>query len=908
MPDERKQFRILYRDFLSRIVDLELIAAGGDAQGLIVRVGSLLAALSFVFAYLIVPRYATTAHSHKQLARFAWNDEDFLISATITVAGLCAVMAWNTIFPDRRDSLVLGLIPVRIRTMILARLAAIGSVLGAAIAALNIFTGLSFPFALSLGFIDGLRSLLVWWLVLLAAGVFTFCAGLVLQGIAAQLLPWKWFLRVSGLLQMLALFAIFAGFFLTPPFDTLNPPPYIPSFWFVGLLHKVRGDSLPGFETVMFETLASRALTSLAIVIPLAGLLYILAWIRNVRRIVEAPDILPAKHPRIANALAKIWSPAPFARAILLFTVRTIARSRQHRLMLAVYGGFGFALALAFSSSLLGTTHREWSRPNESLLLAGFLLLSCAVVGTRTIFALPIALPANWIFRITAVHRPADYFGAVRSSLYAIALLPVWIAAGIGYLSIWPGRTAFEQIVILTLIGVVIVERSLYQFRKVPFTCSWMPGSTHGKMKVGIWVCVFLVLGTGAAAVEVWSLEKPSRLVVVLAILGAAALRARQRTAEFAAEPENRLQFEDTPPADIYALDLRQDGAWSGDEAYVEAIDPNMGRSLPARARPFAFGAALLLLTGFVYEQIGEWRDRRDFPQIGRSVDIGGRSLNLYCSGTGSPTVVFDSGSGLPGYSWILVQPEVAKHTRACWYDRAGYGWSDPATGTRTSADIAEGLHKLLHTAGVQPPYVLVGHSFGGFNVRVFANRNRDEVAGMVLVDSADEFEGPLPGPGESPDPPLEWRVLAGIADVSFHFGVGRLLVGGPGEPEGRLSYHDAAVINSVEFQEKALEATLWENRGQSAAQVQAIHSLGDIPLVVLTASATLPPPGSAMAASWSAHMQNRIYGTQARLATLSTRGHQIILPVGHGIPAEDPLAIVEAVRTVTLDVRALRR
>jgi pimeloyl-ACP methyl ester carboxylesterase len=903
MPDERKQFRILYRDFLSRTVDLELIAAGGDAQGLIVRFGSLLAALSFVVAYLMVPRYFTTAHSHKQLARFAWNDEDFLISATITVAGLCAVMAWNTVFPDRRDSLILGLIPVRMRTMILARLAAIGSVLGAAIAAINIFTGLTFPFALSLGFVDGLRSLLIWWMVLLAAGVFTFCAGLVLQGIAAQVLPWSWFLRVSGLLQMLALFALFAGFFLTPPFDTLNPPPYIPSFWFVGLLHKVRGDSLP-----LFETLSSRALTGLAIIIPLAGLLYILSWSRNVRRIVEAPDILPAKHARIANALAKIWSPAPFARAILLFTARTLARSRQHRLMLAVYGGFGFALALAFSSSLVGTTHREWSRPNGSLLLAGFLLISCAVVGTRTIFALPIALRANWIFRITAVHRPADYFAAVRSSLYAIAVLPVWIAAGIGYLSIWPGRPAFEQIVILGLAAVVLAERSLYQCRKIPFTCSWLPGSTHGKMKVGIWCCVFLVFASIASAIELWTLDKAARLIVLLAILGAAAWRARRRTTEFAAEPENRLQFEDTPPADIYALDLRQDGTWSGDEAYVEAIDPNMGRGLAARIRPFALGAALLLLAGFVYEQIGEWRDRRDFPQAGRSVDIGGRSLNLYCSGAGSPAVVFDSGSGQPGYSWILVQPEVAKHTRACWYDRAGYGWSDPATGTRTSADIAEDLHKLLRAAGIAPPYILVCHSFGGFNVRVFADRHRDGVAGMVLVDSADEFEGPLPDPRESPDPPFEWRVLASIADVSFHFGVGRLLVGETGQPEGRLSYHDAALINSVEFQEKSFEATLWENRGQSAAQVQAIHSLGDIPLVVLTAAATLPPPGSAMAASWSAHMQNRIYGTQARLATLSTRGRQIILPVGHAIPSEDPLAVIEAVQAVTSDVRALRR
>ena len=217
---------------------------------------------------------------------------------------------------------------------------------------------------------------------------------------------------------MLALLAVFAGFFLAPPFDTLNPPMNIPSFWFVGLLHELRGDAQP-----LFASLASRALLALA-VIPLAGILYVLAWSRNVRRIVESPDIMPAKHSRIVNALARMWfTGLPFARAILLFTARTISLRRQHRLMLAIYGGFAFALSLAFSASLLGLQHEQWNKPNGPFVLAGFLLLACTVTGTRTIFALPIALPANWIFRITAVHRPGDYFGAVRSSLmYAIAL------------------------------------------------------------------------------------------------------------------------------------------------------------------------------------------------------------------------------------------------------------------------------------------------------------------------------------------------------------------------------------------------------------------------------------------------------------------------------------------------------
>jgi pimeloyl-ACP methyl ester carboxylesterase len=174
-----------------------------------------------------------------------------------------------------------------------------------------------------------------------------------------------------------------------------------------------------------------------------------------------------------------------------------------------------------------------------------------------------------------------------------------------------------------------------------------------------------------------------------------------------------------------------------------------------------------------------------------------------------------------------------------------------------------------------------------------------------VLVDSADEFEGPLPE-GPDDEPPLSWRAMAKGAEFLFHFGLGRLIVDSPDLPYGHLSSHDSAVINSVEFQEKAFEATLWENRGRSAAQVRDVRSLGSIPLVVLTAAATLPPPGSEMAAAWPAHMRNRVYGTQARLATLSTRGRQNILEgSGHMIPFEVPGAIVGAVREVLNEIGA---
>lgn len=100
------------------------------------------------------------------------------------------------------------------------------------------------------------------------------------------------------------------------------------------------------------------------------------------------------------------------------------------------------------------------------------------------------------------------------------------------------------------------------------------------------------------------------------------------------------------------------------------------------RIKPFvkrlALACVALILAGVIYEQAGEWRDRKRYPQIGHSIDIGGRTLNLYCSGEGTPAVIFESGGHTAGYSWIAIQPEVSRFARACWYDRAGSGWSDP--------------------------------------------------------------------------------------------------------------------------------------------------------------------------------------------------------------------------------------
>jgi pimeloyl-ACP methyl ester carboxylesterase len=162
-----------------------------------------------------------------------------------------------------------------------------------------------------------------------------------------------------------------------------------------------------------------------------------------------------------------------------------------------------------------------------------------------------------------------------------------------------------------------------------------------------------------------------------------------------------------------------------------------------------AFIAVVLFAgaSGFIWEQTARRQDRQHLFRTGRPVDVGGRTLNIECEGSGGPAVILESGGGgYGGYGWRTVQRQVAQSTTGCWYDRAGEGWSDSPNSPRTSTTVIDDLHELLHRANVPAPYLLVGHSIGGEYVRIFDARYPSEVAGMILVDSThpDQQEPPM--------------------------------------------------------------------------------------------------------------------------------------------------------------------
>jgi pimeloyl-ACP methyl ester carboxylesterase len=298
--------------------------------------------------------------------------------------------------------------------------------------------------------------------------------------------------------------------------------------------------------------------------------------------------------------------------------------------------------------------------------------------------------------------------------------------------------------------------------------------------------------------------------------------------------------------------------------------------------------AALLILAiaGAIYEPLAEAADAKAYPPPGKMVAVGGYRLHINCSGIGSPTVVIESGWGDSSASWGWVQPDVARTTRVCSYDRAGMGWSEASPQPRTAREFAKELHTLLVNANEPGPYVLVGHSLGGYTVRVYAHDYPAEVSGLVLVDpqnlSASEVAAPQPAPkpGQTSLPALLARI-----------GVMRLL-GGPLGSIQNLPPGDKQAFAAFSVTPRSVQTFLDEGRGMSegGAQARAVTTLGALPLILLSR-------GKDQDAEWAA--------SQARYLQLSTNSQQLFADhSGHSIMIEQPEAAVAAIVKMVKQVR----
>jgi len=298
------------------------------------------------------------------------------------------------------------------------------------------------------------------------------------------------------------------------------------------------------------------------------------------------------------------------------------------------------------------------------------------------------------------------------------------------------------------------------------------------------------------------------------------------------------------------------------------------------------------------------------FAHAQQLVDVGGRRLNLYCSGAGPVTVVFEAGSGDAGWTWQAIQPQVARRARACVYDRAGLGFSDPSPRKASPHNAVGDLHALLGKAGVKPPYVLVGHSYGGALVQLYAYRYPGEVKGLVLVEPAGEHEF------ERLNAVSQGRLKmlldmnaqvsrACLAQAEKGFAPGSALRAtcsagydaGGAPPE--LAAARLAMLTSASFWRTAVAESDYDQTSDDALRA-ARRPFGDLPLVVLTRGVSpFAVPGQPQSALNKAfEEENR--ELHLELAKLSTHGRERVVPgAAHAIQIQQPQAVVQAVDEV---------
>ena len=307
----------------------------------------------------------------------------------------------------------------------------------------------------------------------------------------------------------------------------------------------------------------------------------------------------------------------------------------------------------------------------------------------------------------------------------------------------------------------------------------------------------------------------------------------------------------------------------------------------------------ILPLAGTLYQSIATEIDKRNHPPPGQMIDIGGYRLHLYCVGEnveGNPTVILEHGLGATSAAWARMQPEFAQTTRVCAYDRAGMGWSDLSPEPRDAEHIVTELHSLLQNAGIPGPYVLVGWSFGGLYVRMYAGKYPTEVSGMVLLDSShhDQWTSTAAGKAQYESSTGIYTIAPWLARMGVMRVMG-LFQPDPGLPASQNNAHKAFFAATKDWDAQSAEFLASPVTND---QVRNLGSLDDMPLFVLTATEHgTPPEQEQLWQKW-----------QTELALLSTNSvHQIVTGSDHASFWRDPETVRVSVEAVFHVVDAAR-
>jgi hypothetical protein len=521
-----ERFKTLIRHFFSRFFDKDSISAGAEAHTNVVQIVAMLALPGAILSLFMLGDHPLIRSELTRLWLRA-GDRYVFVCYAMAVMGFVMTFKWDSLFPDRSDYLILTPLPISLREFFAAKVISLFGFLLLFITAINVFSCIIVPY------VYGVRNnrwgpvlpgLFAHASAVLGASIFVALFFAALQGVLINLMTPAAFRRISPWIQMISMMVLVIVLLISPGISVnlrllvesnVRVLDYIPLFWFLGVYEVLNPE---GTLIPAAPLWATRALEATLVVGCLFVLTYLVSYRRYSKKILEGIESNLFRQPWHQRASAWILNHTllshPLQRASFYFIGRIFGRSAKHRLFMAMYGGVGLAVAISSLFVLRRDVNFVLSISRQGVLEAPLVLSFVVISGFRATFNIPYELGANWMFQITSGSHAAEYLSAIRKWVFLRAIVPVYAALAPLEFSFLDVREAVFHFAFALAIAALLIEFFFLHFKKVPFTCSYLPAKSHLAFLAGAYLYGFTIYTFTVASLERRVAESPARIVI----------------------------------------------------------------------------------------------------------------------------------------------------------------------------------------------------------------------------------------------------------------------------------------------------------------------------------------------------------------------------------------------------------
>ena len=529
---ESKQFLVLTKHFFNRLFQNDIVSFEEQMIEKFVAFLAIISIFSAHFANTLVNKYLFFPDRGT-----SWVEKCYFIFFFMILIGFITVVEWDLLFPDSRDYSNLIPLPLKLRTLFLAKFTSLFLFVGIFALGANSFATLVFWFCLpkwiSNSLLFSIRFILVHVISVLASSIFIFFTLIALAGLLMSVFNYKIFNRISifirAILMILFIFMMlfFVGESLSIPKSFSSLPTLkqsnslfiylFPPMWFTGLYETLLGTSDPVFFTLSKISL-------LGVILPIIAffLFSAIGYRRQLHRIqeLEGRKIHFFKLKKFFSSIFNsIFLRNSIQRSIFYFFGKTLRRSMIHRMRLISYVAVSIGLILIIIMVAGGFKPKNLSEINKTLLSIPLIISFFLLIGLKSIVDIPVELPANWIFKLTEIENKKHYFIGLRKGIFFFTLFPLFILLFILYSLLWGWKISLLHSLYGLTISTLLMEFLFINYRKIPFTCSYLPGKAKIQYFLFGYIFSFVLYIYTMIFIEKALLKNPSRFLIFFAIV-----------------------------------------------------------------------------------------------------------------------------------------------------------------------------------------------------------------------------------------------------------------------------------------------------------------------------------------------------------------------------------------------------